>query len=85
MGEMEVSAVLKPRKMVARKGTKQLGSAASTEKDEMAVNTLGDALPPMTIFPRSYSETISFMMDLQVALELGTNQGGKRKRHLSLL
>jgi hypothetical protein len=50
------------------------------------VKDFGKTLLSMFIFPSIHSETIPFVMSLQAAaLELGTNQGGEQKRHLTLL
>lgn len=57
MDETGVSTVLRPRKIVAQKGMKQVGTITSAERGEMitvavAVNAQGNSIPPMFIFPR---------------------------------
>lgn len=57
LDETGVTTVLKPRKIIAKKGIKQVGTIVSTERGtlvtvELAVNALGHAVPPMFIFPR---------------------------------
>lgn len=57
LDETGVTTVLKPRKIIAKKGIKQVGAIVSAERGtlvtvEMAVNALGHAVPPMFIFPR---------------------------------
>ena len=53
-----VQTVLKPRKIVAKKGSKQVGAIVSAERGtlvtvELAVNALGlgNCVPPMFVFP----------------------------------
>lgn len=46
----------------------------------MSVNASGSTLSSCDFPPRNYSETISFIIELQTALDLRTNQGGKQKR-----
>lgn len=57
LDETGVTTVLKPRKIVAKKGIKQVGAIVSAERGtlvtvELAVNALGHTVPPMFIFPR---------------------------------
>lgn len=57
MDETGVSTVLKPRKILAQRGAKQVGAITSAERGEMitvavAVNAQGNSVPPMFIFPR---------------------------------
>lgn len=57
LDETGVHTVLKPRKIVAEKGTKQVGAIVSAERGtlvtvELAVNALGNTIPPMFVFPR---------------------------------
>ncbi|KAK1876561.1 Tigger transposable element-derived protein 6 [Dissostichus eleginoides] len=57
MDETGVTTVQNPGKIVARKGTKQVGSVTSAERGTLitlacAVNALGNSIPPMMIFPR---------------------------------
>jgi hypothetical protein len=56
--ETGVSTVLKTYKVVARNGTEQVGPVSFAKRGEMitvveAINVLGNALPPMFIFPRN--------------------------------
>ena len=55
--ETGVLTVQKPKKIVAGKGIKQVGSIVSAERGtlvtlEMAVNAFGNTIPPMFVFPR---------------------------------
>jgi hypothetical protein len=55
--ETGVTTVQQPSKIVARKGIKQVGAVTSAERGtlvtvEVAVNALGNGLPPMFVFPR---------------------------------
>ncbi|XP_066585179.1 uncharacterized protein [Prorops nasuta] len=55
--ETGLTTVQKPRKIVAKKGVKQIGAMTSAERGElvtveMAVNAAGNSIPPMFIFPR---------------------------------
>lgn len=55
--ETGVSTVQKPSKVIARKGTKQVGSISSQERGTLvtlcvAVNAVGNTVPPMFVFPR---------------------------------
>ncbi|KAJ0169944.1 hypothetical protein K1T71_014550 [Dendrolimus kikuchii] len=57
MDETGVTTVQKPKKIVAQKGLKQVGSATSGERGTLitlaaAVNAIGNTIPPMFIFPR---------------------------------
>lgn len=57
LDETGVTTVLKPRKIIAKRGIKQVGALVSAERGtlvtvELAVNALGHAVPPMFIFPR---------------------------------
>ncbi|KAF2895778.1 hypothetical protein ILUMI_10395 [Ignelater luminosus] len=57
MDETGVNTVLCLNKIVATKGTKQVGAVASAERGEQvtaaaAVNAQGLAMPPMILFPR---------------------------------
>lgn len=57
LDETGVQTVLKPKKIIAQKGIKQVGAIVSAERGtlvtvEMAVNALGNSIPPMFIFPR---------------------------------
>lgn len=57
MDETGVSTVLKPNKVVTKKGVKQVGSVTSAEKGEQvtvaaAISAQGTFIPPMIIFPR---------------------------------
>ncbi|KAK1885056.1 DNA-directed RNA polymerase II subunit RPB1 [Dissostichus eleginoides] len=57
MDETGVTTVQNPGEIVARKGTKQVGSVTSAERGTLitlacAVNALGNSIPPMMIFPR---------------------------------
>jgi DDE superfamily endonuclease len=57
MDETGVTTVSKPAKIVAERGTKQVGAITSAERGSLvtlavAVNVLGSSTPPMFIFPR---------------------------------
>lgn len=57
LDETGVTTVLKPKKIVAAKGTKQVGAIVSAERGtlvtvELAANALGNTIPPMFVFPR---------------------------------
>ena len=57
MDETGVTTVSKPSKVVAGKGSKQVGAVASAERGALvtvacAVNAIGHSIPPMFIFPR---------------------------------
>ncbi|XP_023240420.1 uncharacterized protein LOC111638880 [Centruroides sculpturatus] len=57
LDETGVTTVLKPKKIIAKKGTKQVGAIVSAERGslvtvELAANALGHTVPPMFIFPR---------------------------------
>lgn len=55
--ETGVTTVQKPDKVVARRGTRQVGALTSAERGTLvtlafAANALGNAIPPMFVFPR---------------------------------
>lgn len=55
--ETGITTVQKPVKVIAKKGTKQVGSITSQERGTLvtmclAVNAVGNTVPPMFIFPR---------------------------------
>ena len=55
--ETGATTVMKPTKVVAKKGEKQVGAITSAERGTLitmcqAVNATGNALPPMFLFPR---------------------------------
>lgn len=57
LDETGVTTVLKPRKIVAQKGTKQVGAIVSAERGtlvtvELAASAAGNTIPPMFVFPR---------------------------------
>jgi len=57
MDETGVTTVTKPSKVVAERGLKQVGAITSAERGTLvtvaiAVNVIGNATPPMFIFPR---------------------------------
>jgi hypothetical protein len=57
LDETGVQTVLKPKKIVAAKGTKQVGAVVSAERGtlvtvELAANAIGNTIPPMFVFPR---------------------------------
>lgn len=57
LDETGVTTVLKPKKILAEKGTKQVGAIVSSERGtlvtvELAVSALGNSIPPMFVFPR---------------------------------
>ena len=60
--ETGVTTVQKPDRVVARRGTKQVGALTSAERGTLvtlafAANALGNVIPPMFVFPRTrYSE-----------------------------
>lgn len=62
--ETGVSTVLKPNKIVAKKGVKQVGSVTSAERGEQvtvaaAISAQGTFIPPMIIFHEKISKIIS--------------------------
>lgn len=57
LDETGVTTVLKPKKIVAAKGIKQVGAIVSAERGtlvtvELAANAVGNTVPPMFVFPR---------------------------------
>lgn len=55
--ETGVTTVQKPDRVVARRGTRQVGAITSAERGTLvtlafAANALGNAIPPMFVFPR---------------------------------
>ncbi|XP_072758706.1 uncharacterized protein [Anoplolepis gracilipes] len=57
MDETGVTTVHKPNKIIAKRGTQQVGAITSAERGTLvtlaaAVNALGNTLPPMFVFPR---------------------------------
>lgn len=57
LDETGVTTVLKPKKIVAQKGTKQVGAIVSAERGtlvtvELAASAAGNTIPPMFVFPR---------------------------------
>lgn len=55
--ETGVTTVQKPDRVVARRGTRQVGALTSAERGNLvtlafAANALGNAIPPMFVFPR---------------------------------
>lgn len=57
MDETGVTTVQKPDRIVTRRGTRQVGALTSAERGTlvtvaMAVNALGNTMPPMFVFPR---------------------------------
>jgi len=61
--ETEVTTVQKPTKVLAGRGTKQVGRMTSAERGTLvtmccAVNATGTALPPFFVFPRVYFRDI---------------------------
>ncbi|XP_066585533.1 uncharacterized protein [Prorops nasuta] len=55
--ETGVTTVQKPNRIVARRGARQVGALTSAERGTLvtlasAVNALGNAIPPMFVFPR---------------------------------
>jgi hypothetical protein len=90
--ETGVSTVLIPHKIVALKGRKQVGLATFAERGEIitvsvfvAVNALENSLVLIFIFTRKIIREHFIVMGPHAAVELGTDQGGEQKRHLSLL
>nr|CAH7719283.1 unnamed protein product [Callosobruchus chinensis] len=77
-----VAKDFEPRKIVAPKGAKQVGSITSAERGSLvtpcaAGNAVGNSVPCMFVFPRiKYIEIILFAMDLQAALALATRVAG---------
>lgn len=60
--ETGVSTVLKPNKIVAAKGKRNIGAMTSGERGNnvtvvTAVSALGNAVPPMFVFPRKQFKT----------------------------
>ena len=59
--------VQKPNKVIAAKGTKQVGALVSAERGTLvtlccAVNALGNSVPPMMIFPRVHFRQEIFLV-----------------------
>lgn len=57
MDETGLTTVQKPKKIIAKKGSKQVGAVTSGERGTLvtmalAVNAIGNYMPPMLIFPR---------------------------------
>lgn len=57
LDETGVTTVLKPKKIVAQKGIKQVGAIVSAERGtlvtvELAASAAGNTIPPMFVFPR---------------------------------
>jgi transposase len=57
LDETGITTVQKPLKVIARKGSKQVGSLTSGERGqlvtmELAVSASGNSIPPMFVFPR---------------------------------
>ncbi|XP_030760721.1 uncharacterized protein LOC115885835 [Sitophilus oryzae] len=57
LDETGVTTVQKPNRIVAKRGTKQVGAITSQERGTLvtvtvAINALGNSIPPMFIFPR---------------------------------
>jgi hypothetical protein len=57
--ETGVKTVQRPSKIVAEKGTRQVGKATSAERGTTvtlatAISAIGNSVPPMFIFPRIY-------------------------------
>ena len=57
LDETGISTVVKPRRILAKKGVKQIGQILSTERGVLVtmcccINAIGNALPPVYIFPR---------------------------------
>lgn len=57
LDETELTSVQTPGKVLAPKGTKQIGQVTSAERGELvtmccAINAIGNAIPPFFVFPR---------------------------------
>lgn len=57
LGETGLTSVQTPEKVLAPKGTKQIGQVTSAERGELvtmccAINAIGNAIPPFFVFPR---------------------------------
>ena len=57
LDETGVTTVQRPSKILAEKGTKQVGSVVSQERGTLvtlwcAVNAIGNSIPPYFVFPR---------------------------------
>lgn len=57
MDETGITTVQTPNRVIARKGAKQVSAMTSAERDTLvtlalAVNAIGNSIPPMFIFPR---------------------------------
>ena len=57
LDETGISTVVKPSKILAKKGVKQIGQISSAERGVSmtmccCINAIGNALPPVYIFPR---------------------------------
>lgn len=78
--ETGVSTVQKPTKVIAKKGTKQVGSVTSQERGTLvtlcvAVNAVGNAIPPMFLFPRLHFKD-HFIRDGPIGCIGGGNKSG---------
>lgn len=57
LDETGLTSVQTPGKVLAPKGTKQIGQVTSAERGELvtmccAINAIGNAIPPFFVFPR---------------------------------
>lgn len=55
--EIGITTVQKPNRIIARRGARQVGSVTSAERGSLvtvaiAVNAIGNAIPPFFVFPR---------------------------------
>jgi len=55
--ETGITTIQKPTKIIAAKGTKQVGAVTSQERGQLVtacctINALGNTIPPFLIFPR---------------------------------
>jgi len=80
MDETGVTTVHKPNRIVATKGTKQVGSLTSGERGTLvtvalAVNAVGNSIPPYFVFPRKRFKD-HFLLDGPVGCQGSGNGSG---------
>lgn len=71
--ETGITTVQKPNRIIAKKGTRQVGGLTSAERGQLvtvacAVNAIGNFIPPMFIFPRlRYQDQLEVLgLEMQV-------------------
>jgi hypothetical protein len=78
--ETGVTTTQKPRKVIAVKGTKQVGAITSQERGTLvtvclAVNAIGNAIPPFFVFPRKNFHP-HFIRDVPPSCDGSGNKSG---------